>query len=236
MTKPLKASLVIMAKDPIPGQVKTRLSPPLSPAEAAELYCCFLEDRIAEMSTLKGVDLALAYTPENAKPTFRALVSDSIQLFAQRGKNLTEKLVNIFKDLLSEGYQTVSIIDSDTPDLSSAIMRQSFNLLASEHTDAVFGPCKDGGYYLIGLKKNYPKLFQNIPWSGKNVLAVSLKKAKEMGLKTALLPLQNDIDTYEDLLDFFHRNKDRVSDDNWPGQKTITFLKNRLQHKRFETS
>jgi rSAM/selenodomain-associated transferase 1 len=236
MTKPSKLSLVIMAKDPLPGQVKTRLSPPLSPAEAAGLYRCFLEDRIAEVGTLEGVDPALAYTPGNAKPTFRALVSDSMQLFAQRGKNLTEELVNIFNDLFSEGYQSVSIIDSDTPDLSSAIMRQSFDLLASEHTDVVFGPCKDGGYYLVGLKKNYPKLFEKIPWSGKNVLAVSLKKAKEMGLQTALLPHQNDIDTYEDLLNFYHRNKESASDDDWPGKKTFTFLKNRFRHKRFETS
>lgn len=231
MAKPLKASLVIMAKDPVPGQVKTRLSPPLSAAEAADLYRCFLEDRIAEMSTLEGVDLALAYAPANARSTFTSFVPEKIQLFAQRGKNLSEKLVNIFKDMLSAGYQAVAIIDSDTPDLSSAIMRQSFYLLAAKHTDVVFGPCKDGGYYLVGLKKNCPELFHKIPWSSENVLTASLKKAKEMGLQTALLPHQNDVDTYEDLLEFYRRNKDRVSAVSWPGKKTIKFLKNKFQLK-----
>jgi len=223
-----EALLVVMAKNPVPGRVKTRLSPPLSEIEAAEAYRCFLADRLAEMSALQGIDLALAYAPAEAQATFAAFTPERIRLMVQHGENLSDKLVNLFRDIFAEGYRFTAVMDSDTPDLSREIMRQSFGLLAT--TDAVFGPCKDGGYYLIGIKQNRPELFREIPWSKANVLAVSLKKAAELGLETALLPRRNDIDTYEDLLEFYARNKDRPPDRDWPGKKTMAFLRKRLSH------
>jgi len=222
-----EALLVVMAKNPAPGRVKTRLSPPLSAAEAAGIYRCFLADRLAEMSALQGIDLALAHAPADAQADFAAFTPEPIQLLAQHGENLSEKLVNLFRNVFSRGYRFVAVIDSDTPDLSRKTMRQAFDLLAA--ADVVFGPCKDGGYYLIGMKQNRPELVREIPWSEDNVLAVSLKKAAGLGLETALLPRQNDIDTYEDLLDFYDRNKDKPIDRDWPGKKTMAFLRNRLQ-------
>ena len=224
------ALLVIMAKNPVPGRVKTRLSPPLLQTEAAEVYRCFLADRLAEMSALEGIDLALAYTPAEAQATFALLTPEPFRLLAQRGASLSEKLVNLFRDTFAEGYRLAAVTDSDTPDLSCVIMRQAFGLLAS--ADVVFGPCQDGGYYLIGMNQDRPELFQEIPWSKDNVLTVSLKKAAELGLETALLPPQNDVDTYEDLLDFYDRNKDKPMDRDWPGKNTMAFLRNRLRHTR----
>ena len=94
MDKQLEKLLVIVAKDPLPGKVKTRLFPKFSPVIAAELYRCFLHDRIQEVSTLSGVDRAIAYTPEDARETFTTLALDGFELFAQRGKHLGERLNN----------------------------------------------------------------------------------------------------------------------------------------------
>ena len=215
-----------MAKEPVAGRVKTRLSPPLSPTEAADLYGCMLEDRLTEMKALDGIDLALAYTPEYTEKSFSTVVPKNFTLFYQYGENLGDKLIHIFKDNLAKGYEAVSVIGSDIPDLTRSIMLKSFNILFSSQTDVVFGPCVDGGYYLVGMKKNHPELFKEIPWSRDNVLAVSLQKAKKLGLSVALLPRHNDIDTPEDMLRFYKRHQDRSLEHDWAGSKTFNFLSN----------
>ena len=113
MEKKFEKLLVIVAKQPVPGQVKTRFFPKLSPAAAADLYRCFLQDRIQEVSILKGVDRAIAYTPEDAKETFSSLALEGFELFAQQGKHLGERLNNIFLEKLSQGYKAVSIVDTN---------------------------------------------------------------------------------------------------------------------------
>lgn len=221
-----KALLVVMAKEPVAGRVKTRLSPPLSPTEAAGLYRCLLEDRLMEMKALEGIDLALAYTPEYTEKSFSTLVPKNFKLFYQYGENLGDKLINIFRDNLAKGYEAVSVIDSDTPDLTRFIMLKSFDVLFSCHADVVFGPCIDGGYYLVGMKNNHPEIFKNIPWSRRNVLSVSLQKAEQLGLSVGLLPQHNDIDTHEDLFRFYRRYQDRALEYDWAGSKTFRFLSN----------
>lgn len=166
-----------MAKEPVPGQVKTRLFPQLSPIEAAHLYLCFLQDMMTEMSALEGIELAIAYTPEHAGKTFASIALKGFLLFAQRGKGLGERLCNIFMEKLEEGYEAVSIINSDSPDLPMSLVAESFQLL-SHQADVVFGPCNDGGYYLIGMQKICPELFVDIPWSTGSVLSKSLEIAR----------------------------------------------------------
>jgi len=224
MNKKLTKLLVVVAKEPVPGRVKTRLSPELSPAIAADLYKCFLHDRIQESSTLNEVDRAIAYTPEDARETFTTLALDGFKLFAQQGKNLGERLNNIFCEKLSQGYKAVSIVDSDSPDLPKSIIKESFHLLSSKRAEVVFGPCRDGGYYLVGMRKPHPELFRDIPWSTENVLSVTLEKARKMGLNVKLLSAWNDLDTFEDLLEFYTKYKDRPLSKNCPGNKTFSFL------------
>jgi rSAM/selenodomain-associated transferase 1 len=220
-----KRLLVVVAKAPLPGNVKTRLFPRLSPVEAAELYRCFVEDTAVEMSGLKGeCDIAIAYTPENAYNTFASLSPDGFGLFAQMGNDLGERLCNIFKEKLSEGYDTVSIIDSDSPDLPMSLVQESFRLLSSGNSDVVFGPCDDGGYYLVAMKKAYPDLFVGIPWSTSSVLSMSLEKSKKLGIKASLLPRWNDIDTFEDLIEFFDKYRDRFLRGRCIGVKTLSYL------------
>jgi rSAM/selenodomain-associated transferase 1 len=233
MDKKSAKLLVVVAKEPVPGKVKTRFIPQLSPADAAGLYRCSLHDRITEISALNGVDRAIAYTPEDARDTFTELSLDGFELFAQRGKGLGERLNNIFQDNLARGYQAVSIVDSDSPDLPKSIINESFGLLLSKQAEVVLGPCHDGGYYLVGLRKPYPELFRNIPWSTKNVLSTTLEKARKMGLNVRLLSRWNDLDTFEDILEYYNRYKDRPLSKNWPGKKTFVFLS---QLEKFNTS
>lgn len=224
MNEELSKLLVVVAKEPVPGKVKTRLFPELSPADAADLYRCFLHDRIQGVSTLNGIDIALAYTPENAVETFTELVSDGFALFAQRGKGLGERLNNIFLEQLDHGYEAVSIVDSDSPDLPVSIIKESFHLLLSKHADVVFGPCRDGGYYLVGMRRPHPELFRDIPWSTRRVLSKSLDRAREMGLNVELLPLWNDLDTFEDLMEYYTKYKDLPMSKDWAGGQTFSFL------------
>lgn len=224
MDKQLAGLLVIVAKEPVPGKVKTRLFPKLSPTAAAGLYRCFLQDRIQEVSSLNGVHRAIAYTPESAKSIFTSLALDGFELFAQQGKHLGERLNNIFLDKLSQGYQAVSIVDSDSPDLPKSLIKESFELLLSKRVDIVFGPCYDGGYYLVAMRKPYPELFRNIPWSTENVLSVTLEKARKMRLNVKLLSAWNDLDTFEDLIEFYNTYKDRQLSKHFAGSKTFSYL------------
>ena len=224
MDKELAKLLVIVAKEPVPGKVKTRLFPKFSPAVAADLYRCFLHDRIQEISTLNEVDRAIAYTPEDARETFTTFALDGFELFSQQGKHLGERLNNIFLEKLSQGYKAVSIVDSDSPDLPKSLIKESFELLLSKQADIVFGPCYDGGYYLVGMRKPHPELFRDIPWSTENVLSVTLEKAKKMGLNVKLLTTWNDLDTFEDLIEFYNMYKDRPLSKDWTGSKTFAFL------------
>ena len=216
--------LVVVAKAPVPGQVKTRLIPHLTSEEAADLYRCFLEDRIIAMNSLKGVNLAIAYTPSNARDMFASFSRNEFSLFSQKGRDLGERLNRIFEEKLADGYDAVSIIDSDSPDLPASTVQESFKRLLTQKTDVVFGPCHDGGYYLVGMRKPHPQLFCDIPWSTETVLAKTLETAKKIGVKTTLLPRWNDLDTLEDLIVFYNRYKNRSFKTNWPGEKTFGYL------------
>lgn len=223
---PVKKLAVIMAKEPVPGKVKTRLTPPLTPHEASELYRCFLLDRLLAMGALPGVDIALAYTPSRARKPFTDSCPENFSLFAQCGRTLGEKLRHIFQEKLSEGYAAVSVMGSDSPDLPNRLIQTSFRLMLVKHADLVLGPCPDGGYYLIAATKLYPELFSGIPWSTDKVLATTLKKAVELGLKTELLPSWNDLDTFQDLVRYHQNYLLRTNDADSTGKITYSFLLN----------
>jgi rSAM/selenodomain-associated transferase 1 len=219
-----KLLLVVVAKAPVSGQVKTRLIPHLTAEEAAALYRCFLQDRFKTLNTIRGIDLAVAYTPADARDMFIPYSRNGIDLFSQIGRDLGERLNNIFFEKLADGYEAVSIIDSDTPDLPPSTIQNSFKRLLSNQTDVVFGPCRDGGYYLVGMRKPHPELFEDIPWSTARVLSNTLAKAEKLGIKTDLLSWWNDLDTFEDLVSFYSRYKNQPLDRHWTGENTFRYL------------
>ena len=213
-----------MAKEPVPGQVKTRFAPEISLAEAAALYQCMLEDRINEISMLSGTDLAVAFTPSEAREAFSAIASRGFALLAQRGNDLGERMGNIFVDTFAAGYDAVTIIGSDSPDLPKVMVQDSFRILLDDRADVVFGPSYDGGYYLVGLRKPHPPLFENIPWSTDRVLSVTLARVRDLEMKARLLPWWNDLDTFADLVDFYDRHREKRGNSQQRGAKTLSFL------------
>lgn len=213
-----------MAKEPVPGQVKTRLSPELTPQEAAALYRCFLQDSISEMGNINGVDRAIAYTPATARTTFAELTDNRFSLFPQQEVELGQRMFTIFQEQTAQGYEVVCIMDSDSPDLPKEIVGAAFRLLAAGKADVVLGPCTDGGYYLLGMKHPHPELFIGIPWSSGGVLTATMQKAKKVGLKTALLPPWSDIDTYRGLTAFYHKNSSYTDGNSSTATITRGFL------------
>ncbi len=186
-------ALVVVAKAPLEGSVKTRLSPHLNPADAATLYECLLGDIVAKLEKHKESEFWLAFAP-GGEDYFSQNYAP-IRLLAQRGKNLGERLHHVFVDLFHRGYGEIVVADSDSPTVPLSSIDQAYKQLSEEGCDLVLGPSVDGGYYLIGLKRLAEGIFQDIPWSTSSVLDTTLKKAEKLALKVELLPPAYDIDS-----------------------------------------
>lgn len=196
-----RRALLVMAKEPAAGRTKTRLTPPLTPEQAAELYACLLQDTLDAVRTavsLTPFTPFIAYSPPEAESAFRELASD-FQLIAQRGKTLAERLESVMTAVHVAGWEQVAAINSDSASLPPAYLAAAFQELDKEEVDVVFGPCEDGGYYLIGWKRPYPRLLREVTMSTSHVLQDTLAIARQEGLRVALLPPWYDIDDIADL-------------------------------------
>ncbi|RII26362.1 MAG: hypothetical protein CXR31_11775 [Geobacter sp.] len=199
MHTPHKQALIIFAKRPVPGQVKTRLIPHLAADEAARFYECMLRDTISRTSRLAGIDRLIFFMEEPEAVGYFHRLAPGIPLFPQQGEDLGERMANAFRSAFSCGYREVVIIGSDSPDLPLPCMESAFVRLVTGEAEAVFGPSDDGGYYLVALNKMHAELFSGIEWSRSDVLAKSLVKVAEAGIRAALLPGWYDVDRIEDL-------------------------------------
>ncbi|MCH6566941.1 MAG: TIGR04282 family arsenosugar biosynthesis glycosyltransferase [Nitrospinae bacterium] len=203
MDNPLGGSrraCVLMAKVPIPGQVKTRLLPLLDEESSARLYACFLRDMVEAVEAAFPGLCRVAYTPAGEGERLRGLLPEGCPLIPQRGAHLGERLYNIFHFLLlSEGLEFALAVNSDSPTLPMGLVADAFARLEEPGVDVVLGPADDGGYYLIGLTKPQKHLFDDIPWSTPEVLPTTLKRAAEARLRPALLEPWYDVDDREDL-------------------------------------
>jgi rSAM/selenodomain-associated transferase 1 len=192
-----------MAKAPLAGEVKTRLVPPLTAREAAELNMCFLRDMAANIDRLSSITAAAAglvvYTPAGAEAAFDRVLPAGFNLLVQRGGNLGERLGNATDDLLRQGYGAVCLINSDSPTLPQSLLLRAMELLAAEGDRVVLGAAEDGGYYLIGLKHAHRHLFDRIAWSTPEVFARTRERAAEIDLPVDLLPPWYDVDDAETL-------------------------------------
>ena len=193
-----RVALCIMAKAPEAGQVKTRLCPPLSAFDAAELSRCFLLDKVAQVREVTRAEPVVAYAPEGAAAVFEAL-APGFRLLPQRGDDLTARLLSVLDRLFADGCEAAIMIDSDTPTLPVGLLERAVSLVSSGEHDLVLGPSEDGGYYLIGLRRLHPELFEGMPWSTAAVLEETLRRAGALGLRTARLRAWYDVDTATDL-------------------------------------
>jgi len=219
-----RIALCIMAKAPEPGRVKTRLCPPLSPDDAAELYRCFLLDKIAQAREVAGVERVLAYAPAQAAAVFEAL-APGFTLVAQRGADLTARLVAVCDELFRNGCDAAIVIDSDTPTLPTEHLDRAVADMKEGGCDLVLGESEDGGYYLIGLGRPHPELFEGMPWSTPTVLEETLRRARALGLSATRLPAWYDVDTAADLA---RLQADLAAAPNGPPRHTRRFLLERL--------
>ena len=200
---PAQAAVVVFAKAPLPGEVKTRLCPALTGDEAATLHGSFVIDmlertKLAAAKLKLPIDRYLACAPSSTLVFFKIMEErQSVKLLDQVGENLGERMHRAFETLFGKGYKQVLVVGSDIPTLPLDYYKQALTLL--ETNDLVLGPAEDGGYYLIGLTRPIPELFTDIAWSTDRVLAATQEKAARLGLKTALLSLWRDVDTVEDL-------------------------------------
>ncbi|MBA3870761.1 MAG: TIGR04282 family arsenosugar biosynthesis glycosyltransferase [Anaerolineae bacterium] len=193
-------ALMVVAKQPAPGQTKTRLCPPLSGEQAAALYECFLSDTLDIIRAARqqiSFDPILVYLPLGSQTYFRTLAPD-FGLLLQNGIDLSERLNHATSHCLKNlGYQQVLIMDSDSPTLPTSSLVEAFTAL--DTADVSLGSCDDGGYYLIGTKKSTPSLFLKVTMSTDHVTADTLVQAKEAGLQVTMLPASYDIDYVADL-------------------------------------
>jgi rSAM/selenodomain-associated transferase 1 len=190
-------ALIVVAKEPVPGRTKTRLCPPLKPEPAAEFYRCLMLDTFALMERLQTADHSVAYVPERARSYFERLVPDGFRLVVQQGADLGERLANAIGYHFDLGYRRVVIMNSDGPTLPLACLEEAFAEL--ESADITLGPGHDGGYYLIGMKRLHPELFQGISWSTEQVIPQTLEICRRLGLSVHQLPEWYDVDVEADL-------------------------------------
>jgi rSAM/selenodomain-associated transferase 1 len=189
-------ALAVMTKAPRAGQVKTRLVPPLTSAEAAQLNACFLRDTanaIAEATGDSARGIAV-YTPVGVEEAYIDLLPHDFDLLPQRGNGFGERLAAATEDLFRIGFASVCLIDSDSPTVSAECYTQAAKLLSAQNDRVVLGPADDGGYYLIGMKKNHRRLFEEIDWSTECVLDQTVQRAAELNLAVEFLPLCYDVD------------------------------------------
>lgn len=196
----LKKALIIFAKKPVPGQVKTRLVPRLSSEEAAELYRCMLEDTLAKAARLTDIDKYLFYEGGAAAGRYFSETVRGMTCLPQQGKDLGERMAEAFRQVFAQGYGAAAIIGTDSPDLPLFSIEHAYEQLRDPGIDVVFGPCEDGGYYLLAMKSLQRELFRNVPWSGGDVLTKSLKNADAAGIGVSLLPIWHDVDRAQDLM------------------------------------
>ena len=190
-------ALAVMTKAPRAGQVKTRLTPPLTPAEAAALNKCFLRDTTALIATTAaaGVTRGIAvFTPVDAASSYVGILPAEFELVPQRGEAFGERMIFAMEDLFRLGFESSCLINSDSPTVPQQAFTEATTILAQPNDTVVLGPSEDGGYYLIGLKKLHREIFEDIAWSTEHVLQQTIERARQKNLKVYLLPKWYDVD------------------------------------------
>jgi hypothetical protein len=189
-------TLVIMAKAPRLGSVKTRLAQSLSLHAVTELYRCLLNDTIALAQVLDYVEIAIMCPASDVEDLLRA-VPKTVPIVPQTGQGLAAGLASVFAHFAAPGHQRVIAFNSDSPHLPASVLESAFDLL--EACDVVVGPTHDGGYYLVGAKASHPGLFASDGMGTTNAFEALLTRARALGLSVHLTDPFYDIDVAADL-------------------------------------
>lgn len=191
-------ALAVMAKAPLPGTVKTRLVPPLTAEQAAELYRALLVDQFEQLRHFSGAARYVFYAPAGAREILRDLGGSDYAYRAQSDGDLGARMEQVFAELWRLGHRNIVLIGSDLPALPLQIVNDAFTRLARKEAQVVLGPSGDGGYYLIGMNQAAPEIFEDMTWSHDRVLADTMVRLDGLGLSYSMLPTWFDLDVAED--------------------------------------
>ena len=195
MTKLKDNAVILFARDPILGQVKTRLSSSLDDKTILRLYTCFLEDSLEKIRLVDNTDCFVGISPSSLSGFFNGIEGSDTRLFNQQGKDLGDKMRQAFVDRFSDGYKKVVIIGSDSPSLPVSYINEAL----TSDKDLILGPSTDGGYYLIAMTGKVSEVFDGVAWGTGHVLDETLDRVKKAGVSLELLPVWYDVDLPEDL-------------------------------------
>jgi rSAM/selenodomain-associated transferase 1 len=193
----MKEVLIIFAKNPEYGKVKTRLVATIGNEQALFVYQKLIEHTIAITKKISADKIVYYSDSIVEKDTWE---NNIYQKKLQSGKDLGERMKIAFKSSFTAGYDKVIIIGTDCFELNEEFISIAFEKMNDD--DVVLGPAIDGGYYLLGMKKFYSSLFENIEWSSEKVLKQTLTTAMRLNLSVFLLPQLSDIDREPDLKDY----------------------------------
>ncbi|MGA1872441.1 MAG: TIGR04282 family arsenosugar biosynthesis glycosyltransferase [Thermoplasmatota archaeon] len=200
------SAIIPMVRSPRKGKVKKRLAADIGEDAALELYKCFVMDILDSLEGIRA-DIIIGYHPEEDRDAVIEWLGGDLHLIPQAGVDLGERQAHLLGQAFTRGYIKAAVMITDAPDIPAGYIDEAFSLL--EDNDVVVGPCHDGGYYLIGFRKDMfrPAFFSEADWSGPLVKDMMTKRLKEAGLECADLDPWWDIDNMEDLLKF----RDRVA-------------------------
>jgi uncharacterized protein len=188
--------LVIMAKAPRPGAVKTRLTPSLSPEAVAAFYCCLLDDTLALAQSLGEMEVAIM-CPDSDVNELVHLAGNEANVVAQKGEGLAAGLTSVFAHFPGDQQRRTIAFNSDSPHLPRSVLEDAFETLAAH--DVVVGPTHDGGYYLVGAKASHPALFAGDGMGTSSALERLLSRARTLELSVGFAEPFYDIDVADDL-------------------------------------
>lgn len=198
--------VIIFAKEPMPGKVKTRLARSIGNELAVKLYELFLRKTLTILENLDYCTAQLFKTRDSAEDYFQGI--SKTEIFEQEGADFGERMKNAFTQVFAAGAERAVIIGTDCPEVDNVLLKKAFVELLKK--EVVIGPATDGGYYLLGLKKEHPYLFENMAWSTVDILIKTEKKLNEKNITYTKLDLLSDIDTRQDLDFFLDNTKDKI--------------------------
>ena len=202
--------LIVFVKAPEPGEVKTRLQKRYTPEQAAAIYRAFIKDMLVVGEAVECEHRGVCFAPPESGSMVRALAGAAWESRPQAEGDLGERMVRAFDEILRYGASRVLLVGSDIPSIPPAILSRAFVRL--DDCDLVLGPSTDGGYYLIGLSKPMPELFDGLTWGSSQVFRETLDRAEQIHARIGLMPPWYDVDTPEEL-DFLvsHVRGERLS-------------------------
>ena len=196
----MNKALILFTRVPIPGMTKTRLMPFLTGEECAMLHSCFVKD-IYEKAKQVDADIYVFFTPKERKELLTSLFDSEVVCLPQYGNDLGERMKNAIGITLRMGYEKVVLIGTDIPQIHPETLKNAFDNL--EDKEIVIHPTFDGGYYLIGMKKEYDSIWQIERYGTNTVIYDTLQHMRNERLSTAVGQMYYDVDDKDDLLHLY---------------------------------